>query len=54
MHLDYIHYNSMKHLNIAPNNWKYSSFKKFVNNGYYEENWCNFRDKNNINNLELE
>lgn len=53
-HLDYIHYNSVKHLNISPKNWKYSSFKKFVEKEFYEENWCNFDDKNNISNLNLE
>ncbi len=36
-HLDYIHYNSIKHNNIAPKNWKYSSFKKFVKIGLYEK-----------------
>ena len=25
-HLDYIHYNPMKHYNIAPKNWEFSSF----------------------------
>ena len=29
-HLDYIHYNSTKHYNISPKDWKYSSFHKFV------------------------
>lgn len=53
-HLDYIHFNPMKHLNIIPKEWKYSSFGKFVKNGYYDENWCNFEDKNKILNLNLE
>jgi len=53
-HIDYIHYNSMKHYNIAPKNWKYSSFDKFVKEGYYEKDWCNFNDENNINEMELE
>ena len=53
-HIDYIHFNSMKHYDIAPKEWKYSSFKKFVRNNYYDENWCNFGDKNNISDLELE
>ena len=47
-HLDYIHFNSMKHLNIIPSEWKYSSFKKFVQLGFYDNNWCNFEDKNDI------
>ena len=53
-HLDYIHYNSVKHLNIAPKDWEFSSFKKFAEKGLYEENWCNFGDKNNILNMNLE
>ena len=31
-HIDYIHYNPMKHYNIAPKDSEYSSFKKFVQN----------------------
>ena len=53
-HLDYIHYNSYKHYNITPQNWKYSSFNKFVKLGLYESNWCNFGDKNNITDLNFE
>ena len=53
-HLDYIHYNSMKHYQIFPRNWKYSTFFKFVEKGYYDINWCNFDDVNNINDLNLE
>ena len=47
-HIDYIHYNSMKHYGIAPKNWEFSSFHRFVENGYYGEDWCNFEDKNKI------
>lgn len=53
-HLDYIHYNSVKHLMISPKLWNYSSFKKFVDNGFYSEDWCNFEDKNGILNMDLE
>ena len=53
-HLDYIHYNPMKHYNIAPKDWEYSSFKKFVEKGYYELNWCNFGDKYKILNMDCE
>jgi len=53
-HIDYIHYNPAKHYQIAPKDWEYSSFKKFVLNGYYEKDWCNFEDKNNINELDYE
>ena len=53
-HIDYIHYNSMKHYQIAPKDWKYSTFKKFVDAGYYEIDWCNVLDKYNINNIDYE
>lgn len=53
-HTDYIHYNPMKHYNIAPKDWKYSSFKKFVKNEYYDKDWFNFDDKHNINDLNYE
>ena len=39
---------------ILPKNWEYSSFKNFVKNNYYDENWCNFNDKNDINSMDLE
>lgn len=54
VHLDYIHYNSIKHHNIPPKDWEYSSFKKYVYRGYYENDWCNFEDKYNINSLDFE
>lgn len=53
-HIDYIHYNSMKHYSIAPKDWEYSSFKNFVNNGFYEMSWCNFENINKINELDFE
>ena len=53
-HIDYIHFNSMKHYNIVPKDWKYSSFKKFVELGYYDENWCNFDDKYRVFDMNLE
>ena len=53
-HLDYIHYNPMKHYNIAPKDWEYSSFRKFVKLGYYDANWCNFEDKHCINSMNCE
>lgn len=53
-HLDYIHFNSMKHFQIAPKNWKFSSFEKYVKKGIYCNDWCNFEDKNKISMLDLE
>jgi len=53
-HIDYIHYNSYKHYKIVPKDWEYSSFKKFVSIGMYEIDWCNYEDRNNIIDLDLE
>ena len=53
-HLDYIHYNSYKHYKVIPKDWIFSSFKKFVDLGYYEPNWCNFENKYNILELDFE
>ena len=40
-HLDYIHYNPVKHgLATCPHAWPASSFPKWVANGSYERDWC--------------
>jgi putative transposase len=39
-HLDYIHYNPVKHgLAKAPKDWQYSSFKRYVSQGIYDLDW---------------
>jgi putative transposase len=39
-HCDYIHYNPVKHgFCKAPNQWKFSSFHRFVAQGIYPEDW---------------
>ena len=39
-HLDYIHYNPVKHGYVAaPRDWPYSTFEKYVRLGEYEQNW---------------
>ncbi|MBD2345800.1 REP-associated tyrosine transposase [Anabaena subtropica] len=39
-HLNYIHYNPVKHgLVSCPHLWDYSSFHKFVRKGIYSSNW---------------
>ena len=50
-HVDYIHFNPMKHYNIEPKNWNFSSFHKFVNQGFYDKDWCNFNNKYKIDEL---
>ncbi len=40
-HLDYIHYNPVKHGWVkAPKDWPYSSFHRYVNQGYYPHSWA--------------
>lgn len=54
-HLDYIHFNPVKHnLTNSVKCWKYSSFKKFVRKGWYEENWGSFEDTKNIKDMNIE
>lgn len=39
-HLDYIHYNPVKHGYVnAPAQWAYSSFTRYVQRGWYDEDW---------------
>jgi putative transposase len=39
-HMDYIHYNPVKHgLARMPLDWQHSSFNYWVGRGLYEENW---------------
>lgn len=39
-HIEYIHYNPVKHgVTGSPDEWEFSSFRKFVKNGYYPPSW---------------
>ena len=39
-HVEYIHYNPVKHgLTKAPGNWEYSSFHRYVDQGIYDVKW---------------
>lgn len=54
-HLDYIHYNPIKHgCATKAIDYPYSSFKEFVKSGFYEPDWCNFEDNNDITELSYE
>jgi len=45
-HLDYIHWNPVKHGIVRrPGEWRYSSFDKYVDRGYYPEDWCDFSNE---------
>ncbi len=40
-HMDYIHYNPVKHGQAAcPHDWPWSSFHRWVGEGAYDANWC--------------
>lgn len=40
-HVDYIHWNPLKHgLVDQISDWPYSTFHRFVNDGVYLKNWC--------------
>jgi putative transposase len=40
-HLDYIHYNPVKHgYASCPHDWPYSSFQRWAARGAYEQTWC--------------
>ena len=46
-HLNYIHYNPVKHGHVdAVRNWEWSSFHRYVRMGYYDIEWG--IDGNNI------
>ena len=54
-HLDYIHYNPIKHNYVnSAIDYKYSTFEKFASLGYYEKDWCNFGDRCKICELNYE
>jgi len=39
-HVDYIHYNPVRHgLVTAPKDWVYSSFHRYIRDGSYPINW---------------
>ncbi|MCQ2744586.1 MAG: transposase [bacterium] len=54
-HIDYIHYNPVKH-GLVKNvkDWEYSSFLKFVKHNLYDKNWGSSKDINNFVNLSFE
>jgi len=40
-HLDYIHYNPVKHGQVScPHRWPWSSFSRWVDQGVYASDWC--------------
>jgi putative transposase len=48
-HIDYIHYNPVKH-SLVPrvSDWKWSTFHRFVADGFYEKGWGEGVDNQSI------
>jgi len=54
-HLDYIHWNPVKHGYVENvRDWKYSSFHKYVKQGIYEISWGITNDIKYIQNINIE
>ena len=54
-HLDYIHYNPVKHgYVLAVKDWPYSSFNEFVDKEWYNLNWGNNKDIEKIKDMNYE
>lgn len=51
-HVDYIHYNPVKH-EVSKNvkDWQHSSFEKFVERGNYEKHWGTYDDVKHIESM---
>ena len=44
-HMDYLHYNPVKHgLVNCVQDWPYSTFHRYVKDGVYPEDWCGVSD----------
>lgn len=53
-HLDYIHYNPVKHGFVdKPVDWKWSSIHRFIQNGFYDNKWVG-GDEGKLKLLDLE
>ena len=53
-HIDYIHYNPVKHGYVSiPKEWQYSSFHRAVKKGWYDINWGD-SEPSVIKNMELD
>ena len=53
-HVDYIHYNPVKHgITIKPEEYKYSSFNLWVEKGFYEIGWGH-SEPDNLKDIEFE
>jgi putative transposase len=48
-HVDYIHYNPVKHgLVRSPRDWRWSTFHRFVRAGHYQASWASAPDESRL------
>ena len=54
-HVDYIHWNSVKHKVVEfPSQYAFSSFRQFIEKGFYPESWGNNGEPGNIGLMNFE
>lgn len=54
-HMDYIHFNPVKHGYVnAAEEWQWSSFRKWIKRGVYEQNWGCIETPENIKEMDHE
>jgi putative transposase len=54
-HIDYIHYNPVKHrYDNSPFDYPWSSFRKYVDRGDYPKEWASFKEPENISGMNYE
>ena len=54
-HVDYIHYNPVKHgYVLRPADWPHSSFQRAVDRGWYSVDWGEKKEPGNIKGIDLE
>lgn len=54
-HMDYIHYNPVKHGYVtSPTDWRWSSFSKWIHRGAYDANWGSHSSPKHIENMRHE
>jgi putative transposase len=54
-HIDYIHYNPVKHrYENSPFDYSWSSFRKYVDRGDYSREWASFKAPENISGMDYE
>ena len=54
-HLDYIHWNPIKHgYENQPEKWPFSTYKEWVSEGFYDLGWGSSKEPDNITDMDFE